>query len=127
MKRIHVVLLPVLVLAGLTSINSSSAQSAYTVTERGADYKVLQKTVVVNGTNQIHRYTEMATGLNYTNAYGQLVESKEQITILPQGGAVANHKSVHAKLFIVYAYNSWCADRSRHGRTRLYLGNFRRV
>jgi hypothetical protein len=73
-------------------VNSTHAQSGgYTAMERGPDWKVMQKTEVVNGTNHIHKYTELATGLNYTNASGQLVESKEEITILPAGGAVANH------------------------------------
>ncbi len=65
------------------------AQASYTVTERAADYNVLQKTTVENGTNRVHRIVTVATGLNYTNAYGQLVESKEQITILSTGGAQA--------------------------------------
>ena len=78
-----------LVLASIT-INSLHAQTGgYSVTERGPDWKVLQKTTVENGTNRIHRYVELATGLNYTNAYGQLVEAKEQITIQPGGGAAA--------------------------------------
>jgi hypothetical protein len=45
--------------------------------------------VPVEGVNYVHRYTELASGMNYTNVYGQLVESKEQVTILPQGGAAA--------------------------------------
>ena len=63
--------------------------AGFAVTERGADYKVLQKTTVVQGTNRVHKYTELATGMNYTNNTGQWVESCEQISILPQGGAVA--------------------------------------
>ena len=76
------------VLATITILNLH-AQSGYTVTERGPDYKVLEKTTVENGTNCVHRYVELATGLNYTNAAGQLVESSEQISILPTGGAAA--------------------------------------
>ena len=76
------------VLAAIT-LHVQAQTTGYTVTGRGADYKVLQKTTVENGTNRIHQYTELATGLNYTNASGQWVESKEQITILPQGGAAA--------------------------------------
>lgn len=75
--------------ATIFTITQTFAQSGYTVTERGPDWKVMQKTEVVNGTNRIHKYTELATGLHYTNAAGQLVESREQITILPQGGASA--------------------------------------
>ncbi len=66
-----------------------NAQSDYTVTERGADYKVMQKTVVENGVTNVHRYTELATGMNYTNSLGQWTEAQEQITILPTGGAEA--------------------------------------
>jgi hypothetical protein len=36
----------------------------------------------------VHRYTELATGMHYQKD-GQWVESKEQIDILPQGGAAA--------------------------------------
>jgi hypothetical protein len=88
MKRTHVVLLPVLVLAGITLVNSSSAQSGYTVVDRGANYRVLQKTTYQGGTNRVHRYTELASGMNYVNN-GQWTESKAQVTILPQGGAAA--------------------------------------
>ena len=74
-------------LAGLLAVHAQTG--GYTVTERGPDWKVLQKTTVENGTNRVHRYVELATGLNYTNASGQLAESKEQITIQPGGGAAA--------------------------------------
>ncbi len=70
-------------------ITTTHAESDYTVTESGPDYKVLEKTTVENGTNCVHRYTELATGMNYTNASGQLTESREQITLLPSGGAAA--------------------------------------
>jgi hypothetical protein len=59
------------------------------VVERGADYSVLQSTTHVNGTNQVHRYVEVATGLNFKNSYGQWTESREEIDILPRGGAAA--------------------------------------
>ena len=64
------------------------AQAVYSVVARGLDYNVVQKTTVVNGTNCVSRYTELATELNYTNAAGQLVAASEQITLLPGGGAV---------------------------------------
>jgi hypothetical protein len=66
-------------------------QAGYTVTALGPDWQVLQKTNVVNGTNRVARYTELATGMNYTNASGQLVPASEQITLLPGGGAAATH------------------------------------
>ena len=71
------------------TVHSLYAQTGYTVTARGPDWKELQKTSVVSGTNRVSKYIELATGLNYTNASGQLVESKEQITLLPTGGAAA--------------------------------------
>ncbi len=77
------------VLTTLFNFTGYAQTSAYQVVERGADYKVLQKVTVENGTNRIHRYTELATGMHYTNALGQLVESREQIAILPTGGAAA--------------------------------------
>jgi len=85
-------------------IHSSRAQSGYAVTERGPDYKVLQKTTVENGTNHVHRYTELATGMNYTNASGQLVETQEKVTILSTGGAVAN-QGRHQVYFPANIYN----------------------
>ena len=90
MKCSRTLLLPALLLAVVTTPNFSRAQgSGYSVTERGADYQVWQKTTVEHGTNRIHRYVELAAGMNFTNASGQLVPSREQITLLPQGGAVA--------------------------------------
>lgn len=96
-----------LVLATAFIINHSHAQSGgggYTVTERGPDYKVLEKTEVVNGTNRIHKYTELATGMHYTNSVGQLAESREQITILPNGGAAAT-QGQHKVYFPGNLYN----------------------
>jgi hypothetical protein len=89
MKRTRIVQLSALILAAITFPMFSRAQSGYSVTERGPDWKVHQKTTVENGTNRVHSYTELATGLNYQNSYGQWTESKEQITILPGGGAQA--------------------------------------
>src|SRR5260221_10334363 len=101
MKRFRTFLLPALVLAAAFTANFSCAQSGqavattppspgYTVTERGADYKVLQKTTAENGTNHVHSYTELASGLNHL-VNGQWVESSEQIDILPNGTAVATN------------------------------------
>ena len=90
MKCITAILLPAFVLAAAITPTATSAQSGYAVVERGPDWNVLQKPTVENGTNRVHRYTELSTGLNFTNGYGQLVPSVEQITILPTGGAVAN-------------------------------------
>ncbi len=74
------------------------AQTAgsYAVVEHGANYRVWQKTTVENGTNRVHRYTELATGMYYTNSLGQWAESKEIIENLSAGGhcpagAVSGH------------------------------------
>ena len=91
------------VVATITTLNLH-AQSGYTVTERGPDFKVLEKTTVEHGTNRVHRYVELATGLNYTNASGQLTESKEQITIQPGGGAAAT-QGRHKVYFPADIYN----------------------
>ena len=77
------------ILATVFTINHSHAQAGdYTVTERGPDWRVMQKTAVENGTNRVHRYTELATGMHYKNASGQWVESKELIEVI-SGGAIA--------------------------------------
>ena len=90
MNHIQTAFVRALVLAtGFTLTHSYAQDGSFVVTERGADYNVLQKTVMENGTNHVHQYTELATGMNYTNSLGQWVESKEQITILPTGGAAA--------------------------------------
>ncbi|HSY20294.1 MAG TPA: hypothetical protein VK815_18260, partial [Candidatus Acidoferrales bacterium] len=107
MKGIQLVLGRALVLATaiLTVVNSSRAQSGgYTVSERGPDFKILQKTTVENGTNRVHRYIQLETGLNYTNSSGQLTESSDQITLLPTGGAAAT-QGQHQVYFPADIYN----------------------
>lgn len=76
-------------MAWVSTPAADSTKSACLVVERGPDWRVLQKNTVEHGTNCVHRYTELASGMHYTNASGQLVESQEQITVLPQGGAQA--------------------------------------
>jgi hypothetical protein len=91
LKRLYAVLLPVFVLIFVIIPNYSRAQNGYAVTDRGANYRVMSKTTVENGTNRVQQYTELATGLNYTNSYGQWTESQEQISILPDGTATATN------------------------------------
>src|SRR5438309_526777 len=67
------------------SFNLHAQTSGYTVTKRGADYAVHQKTILENGTNRVHTYTELASGLNYKNAKGQWMESKEEIEPFANG------------------------------------------
>jgi hypothetical protein len=65
----------------------------YSVVQRGANDRVWERATYERtpyGTivPKKHQYTELATGMHYWNN-GQWVESKEQIDILPQGGAAA--------------------------------------
>ena len=78
------IIIVALLASGLLSIQAQSAGS-YAVVENGANYRIWQKNTVQNGTNSISSYTEMATGMYYTNSNGQLVESKEEIDTYPQG------------------------------------------
>jgi hypothetical protein len=73
--------------------NISSA-TPYAAVNMDGNSRVWERTTYETGTNgetirKEHRYTELGTGLNYRNSYGQWVESKEEIDVLPQGGAAA--------------------------------------
>ncbi|HEX9046951.1 MAG TPA: hypothetical protein VF988_07975, partial [Verrucomicrobiae bacterium] len=94
----------------------ASACGDYVVVERGLDYNVMQKITVENGTNRVHRYVAVASGLNYTNTSGQLSESKEQITILPGGGAEAV-QGRHKVRFPADIYNGVLQVMTPDGRT----------
>ena len=69
--------------------------TAFSIVNRGAHSRVWERTTYEQDPSgkilpQIHRYTELATGLNYWDAKtGQWVESKEEIAILPNGTAAA--------------------------------------
>ena len=89
MKCKLAVLLPAVVLAVAITPNYTLAQSVYAVVERGPDWRVWESTNIINGTNAVHRYTELATGIHYRDSSGQWAESREEISILPQGGAAA--------------------------------------
>jgi len=89
MKQANMVLRLAMGLATVLSITTTPAQTSYNVVESGKNYRVLQTTTSIGGTNQIHRCIEVANGINYTNASGQWLASQEQIAILPQGGAAA--------------------------------------
>jgi len=80
----------IIVVALLASGLSQIQASQYQVVERGADYRVLQKTTYEGGTNRVHRVVELSAGLNYKNSYGQWTESKEEIETFPNG-AIAQH------------------------------------
>ena len=65
----------------------------YSVHERGLNRRVMSKVISSTDadgkvTTKTNSYTELATGLHYLQD-GKLVESKAEITLLPQGGAAA--------------------------------------
>lgn len=91
-------------LQGMVLTAQTLSSNSFTVTDRGADYRVLEAITVENGTNKVQRYTELATGMNYTNASGQWTESEEQITIQPTGGAAAT-QGRHKVYFPADIYN----------------------
>ena len=69
------------------------APTAYSVVENGPNHRVLERIIYEPGPNgtvvgRKHRVTELATGLNYLKN-GQWTESKEEIDLLPPGGAFA--------------------------------------
>ena len=94
----------IIIVALLASGMAAIGAGQYQVVERGPNYSVMQKTTVENGTNRIHRFVALASGLNFTNSFGQLVESKEEIDILPQGGASAT-QGRHKVYFPADIYN----------------------
>ncbi|MEI6196728.1 MAG: hypothetical protein WCS42_20615, partial [Verrucomicrobiota bacterium] len=105
MKTIFIISLQTLAFCVAIITNFSHAQPAgYAVTQQGPDWRVLSKTTVEHGTNRTHFYTELATGLNFQNSFGQWTESKEQITILPTGGAAAT-QGRHQVYFPADIYN----------------------
>jgi len=94
MKQVNMVLRLAVGLAAGISLTSTWAHAGYNVVESGKNYRVLQTTTSIGGTNQIHRCIEVANGINYTNASGQWLAAQEQIAILPQGGAASRRGQV---------------------------------
>ena len=99
MKITPIILLSILIGAGFplalptaatgqTATQNAPSPTSYAVTESGANYRVWEKTTFEHGTNRVHKYTELATGLNFLKK-NQWTPSKEEIDILPQGGAEA--------------------------------------
>ena len=77
--------------------------------QRDANSRVWERTTYEQAPNghvipHVHKYTELATGLNYKNAQGQWVESKEEINILPNGTAAAT-QGQHQAYFPGDIYN----------------------
>jgi len=65
----------------------------YTVQERALNHRVMSRVIQTTDADgksitKTNSYTELATGLHYLQD-GKLVESKAEITLLPQGGAAA--------------------------------------
>lgn len=78
-----------------TSQQTQLQDTPYEVIDRGADYKVWQKTTYVVGPEgaphpSIHQYRELATGLNHYVG-GEWIDSSEKIEALPQGGEAATN------------------------------------
>jgi len=95
----------VLVVGIFIILNHVFAQPvSYAVIDQGANYRVWSQTVPQNGSKVVHQYTELATGLNFTNASGQWQPSQEQITLLPTGGAAATNGQ-HQVYFPADIYN----------------------
>src|SRR5258706_13096771 len=104
MKLNNFVFLAILVLLTVIAQGSVQAQTGgFSISQRGADWRVLSKTVEEHGTNRVHSYTELMTGLNFLQN-GQWTESKEQITLLPSGGASAT-QGQHKVYFPSDIYN----------------------
>jgi hypothetical protein len=77
------------------SVAVASSDTNYTVVSQDANSRVWQRTVYEQGpkgrpVHRKHTYTELASGLNYRDASGKWVESKELIEPFP-GGAIARH------------------------------------
>jgi len=71
------------------------APTPYQVVDRGANYKVWQRTIyekMANGktVSHVHSYTELASGMHYKDASGNWTESQDLIEAFPQG-AIAQH------------------------------------
>jgi hypothetical protein len=69
------------------------APTAYSVVENGPNHRVWERTIYEPGPNgtvvgRKHRVTELSTGLNFLQN-GQWTPSREQIDLLPAGGAFA--------------------------------------
>ena len=69
------------------------APTAYSVVENGPNHRVWERTIYEPGPNgtivgRKHRVTELSTGLNFLQN-GQWTPSREQIDLLPPGGAFA--------------------------------------
>jgi hypothetical protein len=89
--------------------NQVPAPTDYAVIKQDGDSRVWERTVYEkSASGQIiphtHRYTELATGLNYKDANGNWQAAKEEIDILPDGRAAATNGQ-HQAYFPSDIYN----------------------
>ncbi|HVU26589.1 MAG TPA: choice-of-anchor L domain-containing protein [Verrucomicrobiae bacterium] len=80
---------------GVVSTSSLPPQFVYAVAERGPNYCIWSTTnhetdAKGQGVPVVHKYTELATGLNHL-VNGQWIPSSEEIDILPDGTAAATN------------------------------------
>ena len=88
---------PTVTASGAPAVQGSTlpVPTAYAIVAKDANSRVWQRTVYEQDSSgnvvpQLHRYTELASGLNHL-VNGQWVESSEQIVILPNGTAAATN------------------------------------
>jgi len=92
MKNTLVVII-LYVLAVRIPAQTSAPTLPFSVVHRDANSRVWARTNYETGASgqtikKVHQYTELATGMHYQKN-GQWIESKEEIEVLPQGGAAA--------------------------------------
>src|SRR5260370_22255424 len=76
----------------VTQAPSPIPDTPYSVVEHGANYRIWQKfsyetTVDGDVVSRSHKYTELASGLHFKDAFGNWIESQEQIVPLLRLGA----------------------------------------
>ena len=67
-------------------------KSAYSIVERGSSYNIFARSVLETGPGgrsvlRQHRYTEIASGLNYLSETGSWTPAQESVAPAPAGGA----------------------------------------
>jgi hypothetical protein len=91
------------ILAGAQTLGTATQTTlppptAYSIVANDANSRVWERTTYEQGPNgtvvpKKHRVTELETGM-YFQSNGQWVESKEEIDLLPQGGAAATNGQI---------------------------------
>lgn len=80
------------------------AGAEYRIAEQGPHHRVMERTEyepAPNGREILRKisYTELATGMHYANERGELVESQEEIEILPNGAGAVARRGPHKVAF----------------------------